>query len=335
MALDPGRRPSLHAAKLRGLSRSALGLELDDASGSADGALGVAGVGDAAVAVALVEQSPEQALGRVLATMKRRGTSTAHVMCAVGADLVARRAAEFSLDIKVHALSGTELELVAATPDPKPADPTGEAMSWIDTIERSGADVVVEHGSVTGEVAGLEVARVIEDEFGIRLEVGVSADDRLMFSLLHGHLAAEDAVHKIVGIVTEHRRPGAVDHPLNRLSRSRWLRSMLIERPDSIGLASLSPAPGPVARPNLKDVVPAAGLGRAADGEVVVVTSTGVDLELVAYSAHARRVLASAAPLLIVVPERDDVDFLRWSLDRLRSEATVRTVPDNWSEQLV
>ena len=330
MALDPGRRPSLHAAKLRGLSRAALGLELTDATGSAEGALGR--VDDRVVC--LVESAPERSVGKTLASMKRHDAVRADLLCADGADLVARRAACFDLDLHVHAVDDTTLSPVDDSPDPMPTAPPGEALSWIDTIERSGADVVVEHGLVTGEVAGLEVARVIEDEFGVRLEVGVSADDRIMFSLPHGHLGADDAMARIIEIVREHRRPGAIDHPLNRLSRSRWLRSMLVDRPRAIGMSSLSPAPAPVPRANLKDVVPAAALGMQDDREVVVAVSTGVDLDVVPFGAHARRTLSPDAELVIVVPERDAVPFLGWAVDRLHHPARVVTVSDGWSDEL-
>ena len=139
---------------------------------------------------------------------------------------------------------------------------------------------------------------------------------------------------RIIDIVREHRRPGAMDHPLNRLSRSRWLRSMLVERPEVIGMSSLSPAPSPVPRSNLKDVVPAAALGVDDGREVVVAVSTGVDLDVVPFAAHARRTLSADAELAIVVPERDVVPFLEWASARLHEPARLITVPDGWADEL-
>ena len=348
MVIDPGRRSNLFAVKLRALARDGLCINLDDATGSPDGATGYllvdsgsvdsgsvdSGSVDSgcAVVVVLVEDRPEHAVGHALALLKRHGATSGHLLCAVGADLVAARAAMFSTDLTVHEVVGTNLQPVASR-EPQPmAVPSPEALQWVDTIVSAGADVVVEHGVVTGEVAGLEVARVVLDEFGARLDVGVSTDDRAMFSLLHGHLEPHDALAKVIGIVGEHRRPGAEPHPLNRLSRSRWLRSWLIVNPDVIGMSSLAAAASPVPRSNLKDPVPAAGIGLDANGvEHVVVCSTGVDLELVPFAAQARAMLAPRAPLLIVVPVRDAVPFASWCIDRLIQPAELMTVTNDWA----
>ena len=55
---------------------------------------------------------------------------------------------------------------------------TREASAWADRLRAAGAEPVVEGGVLTGEVLGLEVARVVTDAEGSRLEVGVGKHDR-------------------------------------------------------------------------------------------------------------------------------------------------------------
>ena len=62
--------------------------------------------------------------------------------------------------------------------------------------------------------------------------------------------------------------------------------------------------PGP--RANVKDPVPAVLVGTSADGApLVVVTSTGIDLDLVPFALDAREMHDPSAELLLVVPARD------------------------------
>jgi hypothetical protein len=172
---------------------------------------------------------------------------------------------------------------------------------------------VAEHGYVAGELRGLEVARVTGD----RLEVGVGEADRELTAMLHGDLAPEDALRRVVTIVQEHRRPGAPPHPLNQLVPERWLRWTL---------PNVTPAPAPRPRVGLRERDIACGT-RA--GEVVV-CSVGVDLDLVPAAAEARQAIAPNAPLVLVVPERDDHPVTRALAARLRQPAEVTTVNGDW-----
>jgi hypothetical protein len=57
---------------------------------------------------------------------------------------------------------------------------------------------------------------------------------------------------------------------------------------------------------NLKDPVPCVATGTALHGgPVVVVCSTGVDLDLVPFALDARAMHAPSAELVLVVPQRD------------------------------
>jgi hypothetical protein len=69
----------------------------------------------------------------------------------------------------------------------------------------------------------------------------------------------------------------------------------------------------------------------AADGRpLVVVTSVGVDLDLVPTAADVRLATAADARVVLVVPERDDVPATRALAGRLREPAEVVSVPGNW-----
>ena len=136
------------------------------------------------------------------------------------------------------------------------------------------------------------MCRVVDDPHtgAVRLEVGVGAHDREAFTIMHGDVPTVDALAGVVRAVDEHRRPGAPQHPLNRLVPERLLRWQLIEDPGVLGLASVERIEPPLPRPNVKDRVPCVALGHRDDGgEVVLVCSVGVDLDLVPYAIDARR----------------------------------------------
>ncbi len=203
-------------------------------------------------------------------------------------------------------------------------------MALVPLIEAAGAAPVLEHGVLAGEVAGLEVCRVVvdADTGAARLEVGVGAHDREAFQLVHGDVPPVEALAGVVAAVAEHRRPGAPGHPLNRLGAERLLRSRLLDDPSLVGALMLSAAPPPVPRPNLKDPVPCVATGVDDIGRpLVVVCSVGIDLDVVPFAADAHA--ASFRPdarLVIAVPPRDDHPVTRALAARLRQPAEVVTV---------
>ena len=84
------------------------------------------------------------------------------------------------------------------------------------------------------------------------------------------------------------------------------MRSTLLDDPTSIGLVSLTPVAPLVARSTVLGNVPSAAVGERADGTtVVVVCSSGIDLDVIPEAADYRRREAPDADLLVVVPERD------------------------------
>ena len=103
---------------------------------------------------------------------------------------------------------------------------------------------------VTGEVLGLEVARVVVDDAGAAaLEVGVGRHDRDAFADGAGDLPTRRRPRRASSTpCASHRRAGAEAHLLNRLAPERWLRSVLVDRPDLVGAARLHPVAAVVAR---------------------------------------------------------------------------------------
>ena len=153
--------------------------------------------------------------------------------------------------------------------------------------------------------------------------------------MIHGDLPTPDALASVIDAVLAQRRPGASPHPLNRLAAERWLRALVVERPELAGARSLRPVDPPVARENVKDAVPAPALGDADDGTpVVVVCSAGIDLDLVPAAADTRQWHAPGARLVLVVPERDDHPVTRALAAALVAPAEIVPVAGDWRDDI-
>ena len=329
MALDPERRRQLHAMKLRSIVSAYLELSAEEVVGTDDGAS--AKLNDGSVAV-LAEDRSSRALGGALALSARSSTDQIHLFATDAGGILARRATLFSGAITVW-----EIEEDQAT-KAIPAKALGEVSipdtpELVATLQESGLEVVVEHGVIVGEIAGLEVARIVSDENGDRIEVGVGAHDREAFGLLHGDLPTKEAIEQVANVVRSHRLPGAEPHPLNRLGAERWLRAHLIAHPERVGLSGLSAAAPPVERTNLKEAVPAVARGTSDGGaETIVVCGVGIDLDLVPFAADARLLQNSDAELKIVVPHRDAHLILQELVDRLIDPAEIIGIDDGWRQ---
>ncbi len=245
--------------------------------------------------------------------------------------LLARRAAQFQVPPRIWRVDGRSLRQANAAPLPEPEPLDDEIAELARVIAAAGAAPVVEHGVLVGEVEGLEVARAVRTDEGVRLEVGVGRHDREAFQLLHGDMPKAEALAAVIRTVQEHRRAGAEPHPLNRLAAERWLRASLIADPTKVGATALLPLSPPIPRTNLKEPVPASAVGTDGDGtDLLVVCSVGIDLDLVPTAADVRLAAAIAgATLVLAVPERDDHPVTRALAAMLTEPAEVRPVPFN------
>jgi hypothetical protein len=312
-----------------------LGALVRDHAGEAPVVLGTFGGGAALLrdgeAWILADDRPARALGPALAWARQQGADRVALLVDDGeaAGILARRAAYFSDPPQVFLVDGRTLTPAVPTPlPPPPPRPIDDAaVALVPLIEAAGAVPVIEHGVLAGEVAGLEVCRVVVDPTTghARLEVGVGAHDREAFQLVHGDVPPVEALASVVAAVAEHRQPGAPPHPLNRLGAERLLRSRLIEDPGVVGALVLGAAPPPVPRLNLKDPVPCVATGVGDSGApLVVVCSVGIDLDVVPFAADAwAAAFRPDARLVIAIPRRDDHPVTRALAARLLQPAQV------------
>jgi hypothetical protein len=279
----------------------------------------------------LADERAERALGAAMAWGRQAGVEELHLLAESAAGLLARRAATFARPPAVWRVEGRAVE--PAAPEPAATEPALSAAvaGFRSLIEQAGAEAVVEHGVLRGEVLGLEVARVVEEEGEVRLEVGVGAFDREAQRLVHGDRPPAHALAAAVASVAELRRAEAPEHQVNQLAAERWLRAVLVRRPELVGARSLAAVPSPVRRSDLRQAAPAPAAGIDTDGRpLLVVCSTGIDVDLVPAAADARLADGRNARLVLVVPESDDHPLTRWLAAGLVDPAEVISVGEDW-----
>jgi hypothetical protein len=302
--LDPAVRAALTATQLKALlsDHAAVPSSAPTAMGT-----GSAVIDDQGTAWVLAGDRPERSLGPALAYAVRRQATSVHLIATSGTALLARRAAGLTMPVRVSHLEGRTLIDAVAEPLPDPIGIDVDHQPFVAQIVAGGAIPVGEHGVLAGEVAGLEVCRVVDDLHSaeVRLEVGVGAHDRETFQLLHGDRPTVEALSDVVRFVTRHRT-GEAPHPLQQLGASRFLRDRLVNQPELIGLSELVLVPPPLPRANLKDEVPCVAYSESAD--TLVVCIHGVDLDAVPYACDALTA-HSATACIIAAPQRDVIDI--------------------------
>ena len=338
------RRSRLLGIKLRALVADHLGRAVE---AEPEGFPSGAALCDDAVAWVIVEGPAARSLGPALAWAVRRDATSLQLVVEHDTGLLARRAQRLGFPVTVwypqdRLLLPVIAEPLAASPAPLPSH-----LELVDVIEAAGATVNVEHGVVVGEVRGLEVCRVVDTPTvghfaelgdidiapppspastdGVLLEVGVGANDREAFRLLHGDIPTVDALAAVVESVLAHRSPDAPQHPLNRLGQERSLRWQLEQDPTLIGMTAVTPTEPPQPRPNLKDPIPCVARAVDAQGRVsTVVCSVGVDVDLVGFVADVQEI--SDAPVVVALRERDAIPITRELLALLAAPVDLRAI---------
>lgn len=269
---------------------------------------------------ALLDRGGAEGLGAALIWAARRPVESLEVVVDLpdrtAVAVVARRAPEFRLPVRVHALEGDRLMPApersldaAAAPALLPLD---IKLLFEEMIAAGGAEPVWEHGSLTAEVLGLEVGRVVEVEGQWQLQVGVGGHDRRARLDAYGERDPLEALGLVASFVGERRRPGRMEQA-STLSRERWLREAIVSEPESMGALRLFPSDPPVPRSDLRKHSAAPAVGIGSDGRaVVVVCSVGFDPDLVPTAADCRlladsseRSLGEDGRLVIAMPEGD------------------------------
>ena len=324
------RRRKLLAIKLRALVGEHLGAPVETEAIEFGTGAGLV-VDDAAWVI--VDGPAGRTLGAGLAWAIRQRATSLDIVVELDGGRLARRAAGFDFPIRVW--FPEERTLLPVVPEAAPPIPSASAehLDLMPLIEAGGAEPLVERGTVTGDVRGLEVCRVVDEPTvgnfaelndvpaemlpspadGVILEVGVGANDREAFQIIHGHLPKVEALAEVVAAVTRYRNTEAIQHPLNRMAPERFLRWQVQQDPSILGLSELHPMDPPVPRQSMKHPEPCVAHGTDTTGTpVAVVFSSGVDLDLTAFVADVTLALPDdIGRVLIAVPERDLVAATR------------------------
>jgi len=341
---DVDRRGRLLGIKLRALVAEHLGRPVEaEPEGFPSGAAMC--VDDAAWV--LIDGSAARSLGAALAWAIRHDATSLHLVADDHTGLLARRAQRLVFPVTVWFPEDRVLLSVAPAPLAAPTAPSAEHLELVAVIEAAGAAANIEHGVVVGEVRGLEVCRVVDqptvghfadlgdidiaprpDSFtadGVLLEVGVGANDREAFRMLHGDIPTIEALAAVVDSVLAHRSPDAPQHPLNRLGQERSQRWQLEQDPTLVGMVAVVPTEPPQPRPNLKDPIPCVARAIDSDGrESIVVCSVGIDVDLVGFVADVQEMADD--PVIVVLRTRDAVAITRDLLSLLATPVDIRVV---------
>jgi hypothetical protein len=286
---------------------------------------------------------PRGWLGGSIIWASRLGATQLHILSEHFDGHDARRAAYFGHSgcvVTLWKIDGRELQRLEPAPLPVPVEPPATHRAFLPLIQRCGADALVDHGTVTGEVLGLEVARVVAfPDAAPELHIGVGRHDRLAHQMLHpGAEAVESSLIDVVATVRQFRNADAPPHPANTLVRQRWLRAMVVADPllvgldvglelagtaDAVGRNILRSAAG-TSPMRLKGAAPA--IART-DGLIVACTA-GLDLDAVGDAADARAWHEPKARLVVVATE--DHRALRLLVADLLLPAELVIAPMDW-----
>lgn len=335
MNLDPAQRARLQAAKLSALARG-VGASPEEPREVGSFCAATDGVN---AFILLDSVGPGDLAGSLLWALRQAATSLTVFVDGDGADL-ARWASYFELaggTVQVRAVDGAASRLVSPSRVPAVRDAPEIPAELQAVLDDAGVEVVHEWGVTRGEVLGLEVARLVEwpTETGgdgeLHLEAGVGRFDRDAMAAAHPDAAPAESLARAVDAVRRHRYPGAPTHALQRLARSRWLRSVAVADPGLIGARSLEPIGLSVEAEGLKDQHPAAAAGTDADGApLIAVFSSGVDLGVVPLAADTRAMVDPAAELRIVAPPQDLHAATLRLIEALREPANTVALDAPW-----
>ena len=190
---------------------------------------------------------------------------------------------------------------------------------------------VYEFGTWSGEILGLEVLRVFDNE----IQVGVGKLDREANSLISRGKPVSDVLSSAVEIVRLSRNSESSLHPLSRLVRERWLRADAVANPREYGMESLILLEPLIERKSLRDSMPTAAMGFDEKGEkVLYVFSVGIDIRLVPFIADLM-LFELPDRVEVVIPNKDILVPIEKSLKFLNIPLTIRGVVGGWERSSV
>lgn len=307
---DAQRRSRLLSVKLAALIGQHLGIDAASYTQEPCG-LGAALVCDDAVWI-LVDGDASHALGPAIAWASKYSRPF-HLVVDNHSGVLVRRASGFELPISVWHVEGNGLLPAIAEPHQDLVRASDSHSALISQIDAAGAESLVEWGVVVGEVRGLEICRVVDDEHTneARIEVGIGAHDRETYALVHQARPIHESIADVVATVGVHRVEGAPFHPYNHIAPERFARWRALQEPAALGFLSLTRIDPPVRRTNVKDSVPCVALGKKTDGTTTAVVFVhGIDLDVVTFSVDAA-LQYSCESVMIVARPQDVVASLR------------------------
>lgn len=305
---DSERRSRLLSVKLAALVRTQADADFDSFRVEPC-AVGAALVSDASIWI-LIDGDASRLLGPSLAWALRAASKTSqveiHLIAEEHAGLLARRAEQFHLPLHIWTTAGSDLRPAEKIPFPA-TDVDNEAIDeFLRVISAGGAEPLVEHGVVVGEVRGLEICRVVvdRDSGSRRLEVGIGAHDREAFAMVHGEKPTHDAIASVVDAVMAHRFVDAPFHPYNNLAAERFARWRAVQTPEIIGFQTLRTVDPPVHRLNVKDAVPCVAQGITIEGrDCMAVFVHGIDLDVVPFAVDSAAMYGLDAVTIVSRPQ--------------------------------
>lgn len=331
--IDTQQRSRLQSAKLRALLTQHLEREIPLPTPVGAGAGVIVSEGTSENLSSWILGEGERCLGPALIWSQRHDVTNVNVLIDDDntAAIVARRASAFALSVMIWRIDGKQIHPAIPALSAFENSLSDESQAFLELLQANGLDVIVEQGSLRGELRGLEIARVVDTEEGARLEVGVGRHDREAFTMVHGNIPPAEALKRVVESVEAVRKVDAHAHPLRRLAPEGWMRWRLVREPNLVQAESLQPIAAPIAAESVNDVAPSFAFGRALSGEpLVVACSVGVDPDVVPSAADARLCFAENAKLVIVLPERDAHPVTIRLANALRKPAEVVTLSGEW-----
>lgn len=328
MGSGPHRTAELEHARLRAVLRDRFGRDPETAE---FGRLPFGAFARVGTQAWIISASPDPGLlGGVLVWADRHSVEEIDLIVEHEAGVHTRRAGALGSSCVVWKLEGTEVRPVEAEALPAPAEAPVGLEEFEAMIVRAGAEVVHEDGIVRAEVSGLEVGRVVIGPDGPFLESGVGRFDREAGVLLGAHREPGEALAAVVDQVRPHRRVGAVPHPIGRLARGRWLRSVLLQDPSLAGISAPQPVEPIPPRLSLLEDPPGALMGRDGERFVLVVCSVGVVLGLVPEVADLVE-RHGPAEVRVMQPTRDRHPAVEDLAARVRVPVTFHDIVPPWT----
>jgi hypothetical protein len=257
-------------------------------------------------------------IGPTLLWMQKHQITEVDLVIEGDAGIPARRAQSLTCNLRVWQMHNGNLQPATPAPHLPKIQPPDSHEQFTSLIQQCGADVVREHGILTGEVLGLEICRVVDTPEGPKLEVGVGAIDRETFQLVHAHRSIEDSLTEVATIVRQHRTPGAPHHPLGKMAGERLLRHHVLNNPHLINATTLQPAEPPLPRTSLRDHNPCVATGTTTANEPLIAVFTDtIDIDIIGFAIDAIEREHSTAELTLVAESRNITPSLRSTMNHI------------------